>query len=158
MNNYYNRNCFLRSSYLNRHHITKTRYDSKKKLFTDKSFTPLDPCEGNPCRRPYAVCAAEGGRPVCRCSLACPDTVRYVCGSDGRTYDNECQLRRDSCRSNTRITVSSAGRCRGMGDDGVCMLIIMIIIIIKIIIILFDLYCACYIGDVHMRITKVKYF
>lgn len=34
-----------------------------------------------------------------------------VCGSDGKTYDNECTLKVADCKSSENITVKHAGPC-----------------------------------------------
>ncbi len=37
--------------------------------------------------------------------------LRPVCGSDSVTYDNECELRRQSCLNKRPVTVSFVGEC-----------------------------------------------
>lgn len=34
-----------------------------------------------------------------------------VCGTDGKTYENECRLRVASCLNGTYIAVASTGEC-----------------------------------------------
>ena len=34
-----------------------------------------------------------------RCETNCPYNIAYVCGSDGVTYSNECQMRAESCQA-----------------------------------------------------------
>lgn len=40
-------------------------------------------------------------------------TVEQVCGSDGVTYADQCQLRTIACRQDKDITVQHFGQCTG---------------------------------------------
>ena len=39
---------------------------------------------------------------------------KAVCGSDGKTYANKCEMRRAACEDGKKITVKSKGKCKGI--------------------------------------------
>ena len=45
------------------------------------------------------------------CELVCLPIVDPVCGSDGVTYGNACELRKASCVQRRRITIVKKGPC-----------------------------------------------
>lgn len=48
---------------------------------------------------------------TCQCVSSCPDHMHLVCGSDGHTYHNPCQLHRTACIDQRHIKVSEKGPC-----------------------------------------------
>ena len=46
----------------------------------------------------------------CQCPK-CPPETKHVCGNDGKTYVNECELRKQSCTTKTNIGVLHPGKC-----------------------------------------------
>jgi len=44
-------------------------------------------------------------------SLQCSEAHSPVCGSDGMTYDNECQMVVAACATKTTVTVERQGAC-----------------------------------------------
>ncbi|KAK9962890.1 hypothetical protein ABG768_006129 [Culter alburnus] len=43
--------------------------------------------------------------------IMCPMIYKPVCGSDGKTYGNECELYAARMESNTEIFIVKQGRC-----------------------------------------------
>ena len=58
-------------------------------------------------------CVLENGRPTCGCALTCPNHYKPICGSDGVTYQNPCELHRASCLQNIKIHKHLRGPCPG---------------------------------------------
>ncbi|GIY29334.1 hypothetical protein CEXT_704941 [Caerostris extrusa] len=70
-----------------------------------------DPCEGVECPATQ-VCQLDNHRnPICRCNAICSPDFRPVCGSDGKTYINECSLRVESCKSRRSLRIIFNGEC-----------------------------------------------
>ena len=70
----------------------------------------LDPCEDMTCSF-NAICVVNSNyKASCRCPK-CPPTTRHVCGGNGETYVNECELRKQSCRTKTNIEILHEGKC-----------------------------------------------
>ena len=77
------------------------------------SLCILDPCSasGIKCNF-YSRCKIfSNGTARCICRLGCPRILDPVCGSNGKTYSNECVMRRESCLTKKIITVEHAGDC-----------------------------------------------
>ncbi|KAM5300994.1 follistatin-related protein 4 [Glossophaga mutica] len=58
----------------------------------------------------------ETGEPECRCLEACRPRYVPVCGSDGRFYENHCELRRAACLLQRRIAATHTKDCFLRGD------------------------------------------
>uniref|UniRef100_A0A8C7Y6W6 Agrin n=1 Tax=Oryzias sinensis TaxID=183150 RepID=A0A8C7Y6W6_9TELE len=57
----------------------------------------------------------------CECQQCVGEALSPLCGSDGKTYDNKCELRRSSCLQNKKIDVEKDGSCDedcGSGGSG----------------------------------------
>ncbi|XP_030883005.1 agrin isoform X3 [Leptonychotes weddellii] len=67
-----------------------------------------------------ASCVEEAGSAHCVCPTStCPEAnATKVCGSDGVTYGNECQLRTIACRQGLHISIQSLGPCREAAGPG----------------------------------------
>ncbi|KAG8184137.1 hypothetical protein JTE90_008916 [Oedothorax gibbosus] len=91
-------------------HLQRAACKTKKEI--EVKFQGLcDPCEGVECPATQ-VCQLDNGRqPICRCNSICSPDFRPVCGSDGRTYVNECSLRVESCKSRRSLRIIFSGEC-----------------------------------------------
>uniref|UniRef100_A0A3Q0SKB8 SPARC related modular calcium binding 1 n=1 Tax=Amphilophus citrinellus TaxID=61819 RepID=A0A3Q0SKB8_AMPCI len=50
------------------------------------------------------------------CGIACSRTGKPVCGSDGRSYETNCELQKARCKDKT-LTLAHRGRCRDAGQS-----------------------------------------
>uniref|UniRef100_A0A3B5LBH4 Follistatin like 4 n=1 Tax=Xiphophorus couchianus TaxID=32473 RepID=A0A3B5LBH4_9TELE len=70
-----------------------------------------------PCHRTYCgrgrqcVLMAESGRAECVCQEKCRPSFVPVCGSDGRFYENHCEVYRTACLERRRIYVVHSKDC-----------------------------------------------
>lgn len=62
----------------------------------------------------------QGGRPRCECAPDCAGLLArlQVCGSDGATYRDECELRAARCRGHPDLRVMYRGSCRSTWGRG----------------------------------------
>ncbi|XP_028811375.1 tomoregulin-2 isoform X4 [Denticeps clupeoides] len=70
-----------------------------------------------------AECDEDAEDVWCVCNIDCAHiSFNPVCASDGRSYDNPCQVKEESCQKQERIEVKYLGHCQvektdGMGPD-----------------------------------------
>ena len=85
----------------------------RKKYFSNYAIFVIftqDPCEDIRCSF-NSLCVVDSNyKASCQCPK-CPSTTKHVCGTDGRTYINECEVRKQSCTTKTNIRVLHPGKC-----------------------------------------------
>ena len=70
-----------------------------------------DPCDGVECPASQ-ICQLDDHRnPICRCNAVCNQDFKPVCGSDGKTYTNECILRVEGCKARRSLRIIHSGVC-----------------------------------------------
>ena len=47
----------------------------------------------------------------CVCPFLCPHDYEPVCGTDGRTYHNQCEMEKHGCQQNKDIDALHTGEC-----------------------------------------------
>lgn len=71
----------------------------------------VNPCESRVCKG-YETCAINRfGIAQCTCASICDPIIRPVCGTDNRTYDNQCELNLSTCREEKNVSVGYLGTC-----------------------------------------------
>ncbi|NXE20047.1 FSTL4 protein, partial [Ardeotis kori] len=74
-------------------------------------------CEKKYCGRgSKCVVNRDTHQPECRCVEDCKSSYMPVCGSDGKFYENHCQLHRASCLQRRKIYIIHSKDCFFKGD------------------------------------------
>ncbi|XP_032995975.1 follistatin-related protein 4 isoform X2 [Lacerta agilis] len=74
-------------------------------------------CEKKYCGRgSKCVVNKETDKPECRCIDDCKPSYMPVCGSDGKFYENHCELHRASCLQRKKIYIIHSKDCFFKGD------------------------------------------
>ncbi|NXV30871.1 FSTL4 protein, partial [Rissa tridactyla] len=74
-------------------------------------------CEKKYCGRgSKCVVNKDTNQPECRCVEDCKSNYMPVCGSDGKLYENHCQLHRASCLQRKKIYIIHSKDCLFKGD------------------------------------------
>ncbi|KAG9350610.1 hypothetical protein AGOR_G00146590 [Albula goreensis] len=78
-------------------------------------------CEGVDCGL-GKVCKMKAGRPQCICSPDCTKITRKqpICGSDGKSYRDECALLLARCKGHPDLEVMYQGECKKSCSNVVC--------------------------------------
>lgn len=66
-----------------------------------------------------AECDVDAEDVWCVCNIDCAhNNFNPVCASDGRSYDNPCQVKEASCQKQEKIEVEHLGHCQDEPSDG----------------------------------------
>nr|pir hypothetical protein T13C2.5 - Caenorhabditis elegans [Caenorhabditis elegans] len=94
-----------------RHHACESKTN-----ITVKFFGRCDPCHGHKCPNGQTCQLGVDRRPECKCSEQCTMNSAHVCGTDGKTYLNECFLKLAACKEQKDILVWKRGNCDEAGS------------------------------------------
>jgi hypothetical protein len=63
------------------------------------------------------ACGIQPARAVLdkACTDFCPEVFEPICGSDGKTYGNDCKLDSQNCLDDKSVTKVSEGECPPVG-------------------------------------------
>lgn len=81
----------------------------------------LNPCEHKYCGLgKHCVVDHATSQGTCQCLDHCKPHYKPVCGSNGKLYQNHCELHRDSCLASQRITIVHSEECFYKGKEEGC--------------------------------------
>ncbi|XP_033373574.1 follistatin-related protein 4 isoform X2 [Parus major] len=96
--------------------------DSKRFEVTRRKVLPRQHSLHASCEKKYCgrgsecVLNRDTNQPECRCVEDCKSSYMPVCGSDGRFYENHCQLHQASCLQRKKIYIIHSKDCFFKGD------------------------------------------
>ena len=93
--------------------LNKICYQIHCKDWLMVNFSYLDPCEDHECQYGGQCVVDDYNRPICSCEEVCNDMIDFkkLCGTDGITYKNLCEMKRLSCDQQRDIKVNYTGSC-----------------------------------------------
>uniref|UniRef100_A0A8B9PL95 Transmembrane protein with EGF like and two follistatin like domains 2 n=1 Tax=Apteryx owenii TaxID=8824 RepID=A0A8B9PL95_APTOW len=87
---------------------SKTYFNEGSGETNQKETSTCDICQFG------AECDEDAEDVWCVCNIDCSQTnFNPLCASDGKSYDNACQIKEASCQKQEKIEVMSLGRCQG---------------------------------------------
>uniref|UniRef100_A0A1I8EK75 Agrin n=1 Tax=Wuchereria bancrofti TaxID=6293 RepID=A0A1I8EK75_WUCBA len=96
--------------------VSACRHDNEVLTYHKGRCRDDNPCKLIHCSELETCHIQENGKAVCRCTEYCPPVTKPICSINGKTYDNECVMRRSACMSKIQNAVRHAGPC----GFGVC--------------------------------------
>lgn len=91
---------------------------------------PTNPCGHLSCPPNSRCIVGTNGTAKCACAKnSCPQLNEFVCGSNGKTYRNTCEMEYDSCDSNETITAAHKGHCRSKWSQmaiSICVIVLLL--------------------------------
>ncbi|XP_075704810.1 follistatin-related protein 1-like, partial [Rhinoderma darwinii] len=92
------------------------RYNGRHTV-TEEPKSKSKVCANVFCGAGRECAVTEKGDPTCLCIEKCKSHKRPVCGSNGKTYLNHCELHRDACLTGSKIQVDYDGHCKEKTSD-----------------------------------------
>ncbi|GFU04717.1 hypothetical protein NPIL_519981 [Nephila pilipes] len=86
-------------------------------IYSGDCGSSTNPCDLIKCGPGQECDVDRFGVASCQCPPTCEPKMQPVCGSNGRTFDSECELKRQSCLLRQELTVLHEGEC---GEHGPC--------------------------------------
>ena len=77
-----------------------------------KYFT--DPCKDKKCVYNSTCVKANDNKGYCICPQCSDEPVEYICATDGKTYNNECEVKRKACMTKSLLKTVHKGKCGKM--------------------------------------------
>ncbi|NP_001161543.1 follistatin-like 5 precursor [Saccoglossus kowalevskii] len=85
--------------------------EARTRLHFKKSEDINDGCLTVYCGNGRECQTNQDGDPECVCMSSCKPHRKPVCGSDGKRYDNHCELHRAACLQNKKIAIAHNKEC-----------------------------------------------
>ncbi|VBB29084.1 unnamed protein product [Acanthocheilonema viteae] len=96
--------------------VSACRHDKEILIYHKGRCKEDNPCKLIHCSDLETCHIQENGTATCECIQYCPPVTKPVCSINGKTYENECVMRRSACLSKIHNAVRHTGPC----GFGVC--------------------------------------